>query len=174
MNWAIALPEIALSLVAMAILLFGVLRREDTFFLSSMFALGGFLLAALLVLTSVRGVGFHGQFITDAFSSFMKILILAGTNTYGCQAAAEFVTSAGMLEDLYKRLGVSKGKKLPDFEALLQVSVSGGVPVKANLVIALEHGTRAERGGVCLWRVWKNGLRESIDVHYTDDRYKLV
>jgi NADH-quinone oxidoreductase subunit N len=80
MNWAIALPEIALSLVAMAILLFGVLRREDTFFLSSMFALGGFLLAALLVLTSVRGVGFHGQFITDAFSSFMKILILAGAS----------------------------------------------------------------------------------------------
>jgi hypothetical protein len=72
-----------------------------------------------------------------------KILILAGTNTYGCQAAAEFVTSAGMLEDLDKRLGVSKSKKLPDFEALLQVSVSGGVPVKANLVIALEHAPSA-------------------------------
>ena len=38
MNWAIALPEIALSFVAMAILIFGVLRRDDTFFLSSMFA----------------------------------------------------------------------------------------------------------------------------------------
>lgn len=68
-----------------------------------------------------------------------KILILAGTNTYGCQAAAEFVTSAGLLGDLYKRLGVSKGKKLPDFEALLQVRVSGGVPVKANLLIVREH-----------------------------------
>ncbi len=31
MNWAIALPEIVLALVAMAILIFGVLRREDTF-----------------------------------------------------------------------------------------------------------------------------------------------
>jgi NADH-quinone oxidoreductase subunit N len=78
MNWAIALPEIALSVVAMAILIFGVLRREDTFFLSSMFALGGFLLAALLVLTSVRGLGYHGQFISDAFSAFVKILVLAG------------------------------------------------------------------------------------------------
>jgi NADH-quinone oxidoreductase subunit N len=78
MNWAIALPEIALSVVAMAILIFGVLRREDTFFLSSMFALGGFLLAALLVLTSVRGIGYHGQFISDAFSAFVKILVLAG------------------------------------------------------------------------------------------------
>ena len=78
MNWAIALPEIALSVVAMAILIFGVLRRDDTFFLSSMFALGGFLLAALLVLTSSRGVGYHGQFVADAFSSFVKILVLAG------------------------------------------------------------------------------------------------
>ena len=63
MNWAIALPEIALSVVAMAILIFGVLRRDDTFFLTSMFALGGFLLAALLVLTATRGVGYHGQFV---------------------------------------------------------------------------------------------------------------
>jgi NADH-quinone oxidoreductase subunit N len=78
MNWAIALPEIALAVVAMAILVFGVLRREDSFFLSSMFALGGFLLAAFLVLTTGRAIGYHGQFVTDAFSSFSKILILAG------------------------------------------------------------------------------------------------
>jgi NADH-quinone oxidoreductase subunit N len=78
MNWAIALPEIVLSIVAMAILIFGVLRRDDTFFLSSMLALGGFLLAALLVVTCVRGVGYHGQFVTDAFSGFAKILILTG------------------------------------------------------------------------------------------------
>jgi NADH-quinone oxidoreductase subunit N len=78
MNWAIALPEIALSFVAMAILIFGVLRRDDTFFLSSMFGLGGLLLAALLVLTSNRGIGYHGQFAADAFSSFVKILVLAG------------------------------------------------------------------------------------------------
>ena len=78
MNWAIALPEIVLACIAMAVLVFGVLRRDDTFSLSSMFALGGFLLAALLVLTSGRGVGYNGQFVADAFSSFAKILILAG------------------------------------------------------------------------------------------------
>jgi NADH-quinone oxidoreductase subunit N len=78
MNWAIALPELALSVVAMAILIFGVLRRDDTFFFSSMSALGGFLLAALLVLTATRGVGYRGQFVSDAFSGFSKILILAG------------------------------------------------------------------------------------------------
>src|SRR6185437_2237137 len=78
MNWVLALPEIVLSLVAMAILIFGVLRQDDSFFLSSMFALGGFLLAALLVLTTGYGIGYHGQFVADAFSSLTKILILAG------------------------------------------------------------------------------------------------
>ncbi len=78
MNWAIALPEIVLSVVAMAILIFGVLRRGETFFISSMLALGGFLLAALLVVTAARGIGYHGQFVSDAFSGFVKILILAG------------------------------------------------------------------------------------------------
>ena len=78
MNWAIALPEIVLAIVAMAILIFGVLRREDTFVLSSMFGLGGMLLAALLVVTGAQGVGYHGQFVSDAFSSFAKVLILAG------------------------------------------------------------------------------------------------
>jgi NADH-quinone oxidoreductase subunit N len=78
MNWAIALPEIVLALVAMAILIFGVLRREDSFLLASMFGLGGMLLAALLVVSGAQGVGYHGQFISDAFSSFAKILILAG------------------------------------------------------------------------------------------------
>ena len=59
MHWVLALPEIVLSLVAMAILIFGVLRQDDSFFLSSMFALGGFLLAALLVLTTGYGIGYH-------------------------------------------------------------------------------------------------------------------
>ncbi|MEJ0015295.1 MAG: NADH-quinone oxidoreductase subunit NuoN [Acetobacteraceae bacterium] len=78
MNWVIALPEIVLACVAMAILIFGVLRREDTFFLSSMFALGGLLLAALLVMTTKPGTGYHGQFVADAFSGFVKLLVLTG------------------------------------------------------------------------------------------------
>jgi hypothetical protein len=68
-----------------------------------------------------------------------KILILAGTNTYGCQGAAEFVTRAGLLDDLFKRLGVTKHGKLPDFEGLLKVSVSGGVPMRADVLIVREH-----------------------------------
>jgi hypothetical protein len=68
-----------------------------------------------------------------------KVLILAGTNTYGCQAAAEFLTRPDGLGELYRRLGVAGGK-LPDFEALLKVTVSGGVPMKTEVVIVRRHG----------------------------------
>ncbi len=78
MNWAIALPEIVLACIGMAILLFGVLRRQDSTVLCTMFTLGGFLIAALLVVTRVGGIGYHGQYIADAFSTFNKELILAG------------------------------------------------------------------------------------------------
>jgi hypothetical protein len=64
-----------------------------------------------------------------------KVLILAGTNTYGCQAAAEFLTRSDLLGELFGRLGAAKSGKLPDFEALLKVGVSGGVPMKAELVL---------------------------------------
>jgi hypothetical protein len=68
-----------------------------------------------------------------------KLLILAGTNTYGCQAAAEFLTRADLIADLSQRLGVPKGGKIPDFEALVKVSVNGGVPVSTQILIARRH-----------------------------------
>jgi len=64
-----------------------------------------------------------------------KVLIVAGTNTYGCQAAAEFLTRPDQIGDLYRRLGAPRNGPPPDFEALLKVTVSGGVPVKSELVI---------------------------------------
>jgi NADH-quinone oxidoreductase subunit N len=78
MNWTVALPELFLSLCAMAILLFGVMRRADSTFLCTMMALGAMLLTGVLVIGGTTGVGFHGQFSADAFSSFTKILVLAG------------------------------------------------------------------------------------------------
>uniref|UniRef100_Q01RD6 Uncharacterized protein n=1 Tax=Solibacter usitatus (strain Ellin6076) TaxID=234267 RepID=Q01RD6_SOLUE len=74
-----------------------------------------------------------------------KVLILAGTNTYGCQAAAEFLTRTDLLGELYQRLGVAKGGKLPDFEALLKVGVSGGVPMKAEVVLVRRHQPTAPK-----------------------------
>jgi NADH-quinone oxidoreductase subunit N len=78
MNWTLALPELVLSIVGMAILVFGVLRKGDNTLLASMFTLGGFLLAGFLALSGVSGTGFHGQFVVDPFSLFIKELVLAG------------------------------------------------------------------------------------------------
>ncbi len=78
MNWILALPEIVLALCAMAILIFGVLRKEDPAFICTMLALGSLLLAGVLVLASPLGSGYRGLFVMDGFGVFMKLLILVG------------------------------------------------------------------------------------------------
>src|ERR1700759_3338335 len=78
MDLSLALPEIVLSCVGLAILVFGVLRKQDTTLLCTMFALAGFLVAGLLVVTRTSGFGFHGQFVADPFSAFNQILIISG------------------------------------------------------------------------------------------------
>jgi hypothetical protein len=68
-----------------------------------------------------------------------KVLILAGTNTYGCQGAAEFVKDPNLLKELFAALAVPAGHAVPDFEALIKVSVKGGVPVQQQLVTVRAH-----------------------------------
>ena len=80
MNWTIALPEIVLAVIGLAILIIGVLRKQDAVLLCTMLAIGGFLVAGLMVLTGTRGVGFNGQFVADSFSTFNKMLILIGAS----------------------------------------------------------------------------------------------
>jgi NADH-quinone oxidoreductase subunit N len=80
MNWTLALPEVTLAVSGMAILIFGVLRKASSYFACSMLVLGAFLLTAIMVLGSVNGFAFNGQFISDPFSAFMKVLILAGAS----------------------------------------------------------------------------------------------
>ena len=60
----------------MAILLFGVLQKRDTFQICSMLTVGALLLAAVLVISGRSGPGYNGEFITDSFSSFIKLLVL--------------------------------------------------------------------------------------------------
>jgi NADH-quinone oxidoreductase subunit N len=78
MNWALALPEIVLSVIGLAILVLGVLRKQDSTLACTMLTIGGFLIAGLLVLTRTNGFGYHGQLVSDSFSSFNQILILSG------------------------------------------------------------------------------------------------
>ncbi len=78
MNWILALPEIALSCAAMAILIFGVLRKPDPAFFCTMLALAALVLAGTLVLSAPQGGAYRGLFVVDGFATFMKLLILAG------------------------------------------------------------------------------------------------
>jgi NADH-quinone oxidoreductase subunit N len=78
MNWMLAVPEVVLACLGMAILMFGVLRKQDSTVLATMFTIGAFLIVGVLVATRVSGYGFNGQFVVDAFATFNKELILLG------------------------------------------------------------------------------------------------
>jgi hypothetical protein len=69
-----------------------------------------------------------------------SVLILAGTTTFGTQAAAEYVCREDSLEELLRRLGVSQAPDLKPFEALLHVKVTHGVPVMTDLVAIRKRG----------------------------------
>ena len=82
MNWTTAVPEIFLSVAGLAILVFGVLRGRqvgpDNALFCSMLVLAAFGVTAMLIIGGNHGIGYNGQFTTDAFSSYAKLLILAG------------------------------------------------------------------------------------------------
>jgi hypothetical protein len=61
-------------------------------------------------------------------------IILAGTTTIGTQAAAEYVTRESYLDELLKRMNVTRATELKPFEAVIQVKVARGVPVESSLV----------------------------------------
>lgn len=78
MNWTLALPEIVLGLAGLLTLAGGVIPKRDTFFPVSMAVIGAFVLTAALVLGQSEGTAFLGQYVSDGFSRFAKVLILAG------------------------------------------------------------------------------------------------
>ncbi len=78
MNWTLAAPELVLSVCGFAILVFGVLRREDSTLICTMLTIGAFLIAAALVLSTPYGIAYRGQFAVDPFAVFVKMLVLVG------------------------------------------------------------------------------------------------
>jgi hypothetical protein len=68
------------------------------------------------------------------------VLILAGTTTFGTQAAVEYVCRKQSVRDLLSRLEVQAGGEVKPFEALLHVKVARGVPVETELVAVRKEG----------------------------------
>ena len=78
MPWTLAMPEIVLAVSGLAILAAGVIPKRNTFFPVSMASIGAMLVAAVLVLGQEQGTTFGGQYVSDGFASFMKLLTILG------------------------------------------------------------------------------------------------
>ncbi len=63
------------------------------------------------------------------------VLVIAGTTTFGTQAAAEYVCDPARVPAILAALGARSGQPLPPFDALLRCRIRGGVPVAAELVL---------------------------------------
>ncbi|MDJ0388128.1 NADH-quinone oxidoreductase subunit NuoN [Roseomonas sp. E05] len=126
MNWTLILPELVLALGGLVILAAGVLPRRDTSFAINMAVLGTLLVTAVLVLSQPEGVAFLGQYVSDAFTKFMKLLVLAGA-------------ALGLL--LAMDWNVKEGLSRFEFPVLLLFSSLGMlIMVSANDLITLYLG----------------------------------
>ena len=102
-NWTLALPEIVLACSGLALLLMGVIPRKEQFFPVSMGVIGALVLTAALVLGQSEGTAFLGQYVSDAFSRFAKVLILLGA-AVGLVLALDFNEKAGLARFEYSVL----------------------------------------------------------------------
>jgi NADH-quinone oxidoreductase subunit N len=77
----VALPEIWLALAAMALLMFGVFRKDDASDTVSTASVVVLAIAAGLVIfgTEERAFAFHGAFVADSFARLLKVLVLLGS-----------------------------------------------------------------------------------------------
>jgi hypothetical protein len=66
------------------------------------------------------------------------ILIFSGLTTHGTQAAVDFVCRPETAAELLKKITGPKGEILP-FEAVLETSIVGGVPLNTRLVTLHTH-----------------------------------
>ncbi|MHB1935492.1 MAG: hypothetical protein ACYCOR_02775 [Acidobacteriaceae bacterium] len=67
-----------------------------------------------------------------------RILICSGLTTFGTQAAVDFATNPETVEQLFRAAGFPHGTVRP-FEALLETTITGGVPVQTRLVTVHKH-----------------------------------
>lgn len=103
MNWTLALPEIVLGCSGLLILLMGVIPKKEQFFPVSMAVIGALVLTAALVLGQPEGTAFLGQYVSDAFSRFAKVLILLGA-ALSLVLALDFNEKAGLARFEYSVL----------------------------------------------------------------------
>jgi hypothetical protein len=89
-------------------------------------------------LASPSGTPLSEDYAIVAFMPGMNpsrsLMVLAGTTTFGTQAAVEFVCREGSVKDLLSRLSASSPGDIKPFEAVVRVKIALGVPVGMELV----------------------------------------
>jgi NADH-quinone oxidoreductase subunit N len=126
MNWTLVLPELILALAGLLALVAGVIPKRDTSFAINMAVLGAMLVAMVLVLGQAEGTAFAGQYVSDAFTRFMKLLVLAGA-ALGLLMAIDWNAKEGLAKFEFPVL-------------LLLSSVGMMIMVSANDLITLYLG----------------------------------
>jgi hypothetical protein len=69
-----------------------------------------------------------------------SLMVLAGTTTFGTQAAVEFVSRRSSVEALLSQLSASSPGDMKPFEAVVRVKIAQGVPVGLELVAVRKRG----------------------------------
>ena len=126
MNWTLILPELVLALAGLAALVGGVIPKRDTNFAVNMAVLGALLLAGVLVLGQAEGTAFAGQYVSDAFTKFTKLLVVAGA-AFGVLLAMDWNAKQGIAKFEYPVV-------------LLLATVGMMIMLSANDLIALYLG----------------------------------
>jgi hypothetical protein len=67
----------------------------------------------------------------------LKMLVFSGLTTLGTQAAVEYALEPDTASELLRQVSIDR--KVHNFEALLEVSIRGGVPLQARLVSLRVH-----------------------------------
>lgn len=126
MNWTLILPELVLALAGLAVLVGGVIPKRDSSFAINMAVLGSLLVAGVLVLAQGEGTAFAGQYVSDAFTKFTKLLVVAGA-ALGLLLALDWNVKQGLAKFEYPVL-------------LLLSTVGMMIMLSANDLIALYLG----------------------------------
>ena len=68
-----------------------------------------------------------------------SVMVLAGTTTFGTQAAVEYVCRRDSIQKLLKQLSASTSEDMKPFEAVVRVKIGLGVPVGMELAAVRAH-----------------------------------
>jgi NADH-quinone oxidoreductase subunit N len=136
---AAALPEVVLAVLAMALLMFGVFRKNDAtdaVTIGALISLG--LVATLVILGGPdEAEAFHGALLVDTFARVMKVLALFGS------AVALALSASFMKRD---------GSQRFEYPVLILLATVGMmVMISANNRASLRSLTPCSTGSRILW-----------------------